>query len=107
MAKKKLLSSMSDDIERIERQLKEAKAREAKRKLELAVEIFGPLILPKKEICDFCDKNRHIFPYVQEKLEKEFLQIIEDIKTGKVVIEVKEIEKEKSSSLEEELEKEE
>ena len=105
MAKKKLLSSMSDDIERIERQLKEAKAREAKRKLELAVEIFGPLILPKKEICDFCDKNRHIFPYVQEKLEKEFLQIIEDIKTGKVVIEVEEIEKEKSSSLEEELEK--
>lgn len=107
MAKKKLLSSMSNDIERIERQLKEAKAREAKRKLELAVEIFGPLILPKKEICDFCDKNRHIFPYVQEKLEKEFLQIIEDIKTGKVVIEVEEIEKEKSSSLEEELEKEE
>lgn len=101
MAKKRLLSSMSDDIERIERQLKEAKAREAKRKLELAVEIFGPLILPKKEICDFCDKNRHIFPYIQEKLEKEFLQIIEDIKIGKVVIEIKEIEKEKSNSLEE------
>lgn len=101
MAKKRLLSSMSDDIERIERQLKEAKAREAKRKLELAVEIFGPLILPKKEICDFCDKNRHIFPYIQEKMEKEFLQIIEDIKIGKVVIEIKEIEKEKSNSLEE------
>lgn len=107
MAKKRLLSSMSDDIERIERQLKEAKAREAKRKSELTVEIFGPLILPRKEICDFCDKNRHIFPYIQEKLEKEFLQIIEDIETGKVVIEVEDIETEKSSSLEEELEKEE
>lgn len=86
MAKKKKISEISLEIEKLQQQLLEIKTREEKEKKELVIKIFSPLFL-NNEICTFCDnnqKNKQVINFIVSEIEKSLLDIIKKLNNGEI-----------------------